>query len=145
MTGRTLLASPWRGHKQTKQQKRRQWRKQQQHQIGKSKLHVLHERRWTRWPDQTQVRIGSCCIFGQPEVYCSVAPFLPWLCLLILVFSLSLFFSAFSLLFLLLLHRNFICWRIFHRLARWQQLARRNRSCTRVWELNLWRAKINRS
>lgn len=37
------MASPWRGNKQTKQQQRRR-----QHQIGKSKLHVLHGRRWTR-------------------------------------------------------------------------------------------------
>lgn len=38
------MASPWRGNKQTKQQQRRR----RQHQIGKSKLHVLHGRRWTR-------------------------------------------------------------------------------------------------
>lgn len=51
------MASPWRGHKQTKQQKRRQWRKQQQHQIGKSKLHVLHEGDGP--DDQTRPKSGS--------------------------------------------------------------------------------------
>lgn len=44
---------------------------------------------------QFQVRIGSCCIFGQPEVYCSVAPFLPSLTLSRFVCIVCLFFCVF--------------------------------------------------
>lgn len=109
------MASPWRGNKQTKQQQRRR----RQHQIGKSKLHVLHGRRWTR--SSFSSGSGPVAFLVSRKFTAASHPF----CLGSLCVASSALFVYFSLSLLsLLLYRNFICWRIFHRLVRWQQLAR---------------------
>lgn len=109
------MASPWRGNKQTKQQQRRR----RQHQIGKSKLHVLHGRRWTRSSSSSSTGSGPVAFLVSRKFTAASHPF----CLGSLCVASSALFVFFSLLSLLL-YRNFICWRIFHRLVRWQQLAR---------------------
>lgn len=111
------MASPWRGNKQTKQQQRRR----RQHQIGKSKLHVLHGRRWTRSSSSFSSGSDPVAFLVSRKFTAASHPF----CLGSLCVASSALFVYFSLSLLsLLLYRNFICWRIFHRLVRWQQLAR---------------------
>lgn len=109
------MASPWRGNKQTKQQQRRR----RQHQIGKSKLHVLHGRRWTRSSSSSSTGSGPVAFLVSRKFTAASHPF----CLGSLCVASSALFVLFFFLSLLL-YRNFICWRIFHRLVRWQQLAR---------------------
>lgn len=96
----------------------------------KSKLHVLQwkamdQSRPDPAPDRVLLHFWSAGSLLQRRTLFAFALF-------------AYFCPFFSLFSLLLLYRNFICWRIFHRLARWQQLARRSsRNSTRVWELNL--------
>lgn len=118
------MASPWRGNKQTKQQQRRR-RRRRQHQIGKSKLHVLHGRRWTRSSSSSSTGSGPVAFWVSRKFTAASHPF----CLGSLCVASSALFVYFFVFFSpsllsLLLYRNFICWRIFHRLVRWQQLAR---------------------
>lgn len=142
------MASPWRGNKQTKQQQRRQRRRRQQHQIGKSKLHVLHGRRWTRSSSSSSTGSGPVAFLVSRKFTAASHPFcLGSLC----VASSALFVYFFCFFFLsLLLYRNFICWRIFHRLVRQaaagkdmsvyqdqQQDQQQHQTAQRVWELNL--------
>lgn len=68
------MASPWRGNKQTKQQQRRR-RRRQQHQIGKSKLHVLHGRRWTRSSSSSSTGSGPVAFLVSRKFTAASHPF----------------------------------------------------------------------
>lgn len=68
------MASPWRGNKQTKQQQRRR-RRRRQHQIGKSKLHVLHGRRWTRSSSSSSTGSGPVAFLVSRKFTAASHPF----------------------------------------------------------------------
>lgn len=93
------MASPWRGNKQTKQQQRRQ-RRRRQHQIGKSKLHVLHGRRWTRSSSSSSTGSGTVAFLVSRKFTAASHPFcLGSLCVAssaLFVYFFCFFFSPFS-------------------------------------------------
>lgn len=144
------MASPWRGNKQTKQQQRWQ-RRRRQHQIGKSKLHVLHGRRWTRSSSSSSTGSGPVAFLVSRKFTAASHPFcLGSLCVAssaLFVYFFVFFFSFSSLPsavqeFYLLANFSQTCalaaagkdMSVYQDQQRHQQ---QHQTGQRVWELNL--------